>query len=87
MQAYAVRAYNELADYLEDELGVPPSPQSVQMMRQVVDMDGLGCAMIQRSPRRRGAIKRAQEEKPQNKASFAFGDALPVQRERFREGQ
>ena len=87
MQAYAVRTFNELEDYLQDEVGMAPSPQSVQLIRQVVDASDLGFALAVQTPapRRRGTRSQAssqparREPKRQEKAEFACGDALPMQ--------
>jgi DNA-binding SARP family transcriptional activator len=92
MQAYAVRAYTELEDYLRNEVGMPPSPQSVQMMQQVVDSGKLGITFApspSSSPTRRrnptrsreagGARKAESETKRRHMASVAFGDAFPSQ--------
>lgn len=79
MQAYAVRAYNELEDLLQDRVGVGPSPQSVQMMREVVDAGNLGLAFQPKSTRRRGRARTGEQADKAGKADFAFGDALPAQ--------
>ena len=87
MQAYAVRTFNELEDYLHDEVGMAPSPQSVQLIQQVVDASDLNFALAAQAPpsRRRGARNQVpakparREPKRQEKAEFACGDALPVQ--------
>lgn len=79
MQAYAVRTYNELESFLKDELGVQPSPQSIQLVREMVDASNWVVAKPPRPPRRRG-VGKAQVGQ-QKKADFAFGDALPVQTE------
>ena len=79
MQAYAVRAYTELEDALKDQVGVAPSPQSVQMMRQVVDASGLGLTYQPRKSRRRGYAYPNERVGKAGKADFAAGEVLPVQ--------
>lgn len=79
MQAYAVRAYNELKDTLHDEVGMAPSPQSVQLIQQVVDANTLEYALAGRvvPSRRRGAQRlRASEGKGRGQGNAV--DMVPV---------
>lgn len=79
MQAYAVRTFNELEDFLRDEVGMRPSPQSFQLMRQVVDAGDLELAISAgSSPRRRGKAGARGGGDGRKKARPAFGDALPA---------
>ena len=81
MQAYAVRAYHELEDYLQQSVGMQPSPQSIAMMRQVVDASDLGLVLSEGTSSRRRRREQAMPASRQQKAEFAFGDALPLQSE------
>ena len=81
MQAYAVRTFNELESFLKDEMGIPPSPKSVQLVREVVDASDWPVTVTSRQTRRRGKDKDRVEQ--QKKAGFACGDVLPIQTEFF----
>lgn len=77
MQAYAVRAFNELEEVLRSEVGMGPSPQSVQLMQEVAGVSGVPLAAPRPAPRRRGISRKAERER-RAKADFPFGDALPA---------
>lgn len=78
MQAYAVRAYRELEDYLDYETGMPPSPQSVGLMKQMMDASELEFALVSRPSRRRG-VNRRRDSETRRKAEFVVHEALPPQ--------
>lgn len=78
MQAYAVRAYNELQDTLRDELGMAPSPQSVQVIQQVVDSGGMEYALTSSGgSSRRRRNPRTLAPNRQNQAQLSV-DVLPL---------
>ena len=75
MQAYAVRAYNELKDTLQDEVGMTPSPQSVQLIQQVVDANALEYALSSGGiPSRRRGAQRGRK----NAGQHAAAELLPM---------
>lgn len=77
MQAYAVRAFNELADMMRDQVGMQPSPQSVHLIQQVVDTSELGGIFMPSNTRsrRRGAGGQRDAER-QDQGALVFGEPL-----------
>ena len=83
MPAYAVKAYAELEELMRREVGMDPSPQSVALMRQVVDGSGLAAAMSPHATPSRRRGKPIFDMERRGKSSFALGEALPVRSDRL----
>ena len=78
MRAYAVRAYNELEDYLQDEVGIAPSPQSMEVIQHVVDAGDLGRVLAPKASTRRRRPGREEPADQRKKAEMSLGSALPA---------
>lgn len=78
MHAYALRAYRELEEVLNDEVGVSPSPQSVELMQQVFDAGELGFALRKGSASRRRGSGVPAERETCGKADLAYGNPLAL---------
>ncbi len=81
MRASAVRVFNDYKDFLHEEMGVRPSPQSFQLMREVLDADDFEFVFApagqarRRTPGNANAPETGRVDR-RGRARTIFGDAV-----------